>query len=218
MKKSNKIIIAVPRGRILSELKSFLIKMSLIPEDSLFDNNCRKLCFLSNNPLIQFVKVRAFDVCTFVAFGAAQLGVAGSDIIEEFDSPEIYSPVNLNIGKCRLSVAALESLIKKEDPKTWSNIRIATKYPNITKKHFADKGVQVETIKLNGSIELASTLSMCRRVVDLVSTGKTLKENGLIEVEKIMDVSSKLIVNRSALKTNIDNIEKIINRFKKNII
>ena len=106
MKKSNKIIIAVPRGRILSELKSFLIKMSLIPEDSLFDNNCRKLCFLSNNPLIQFVKVRAFDVCTFVAFGAAQLGVAGSDIIEEFDSPEIYSPVNLNIGKCRLSVAA----------------------------------------------------------------------------------------------------------------
>jgi len=217
MKKDKKIIIAVPRGRILSELKFFLKKMNLIPEDSLFDNNCRKLNFSSNNESIKFVKVRAFDVCTFVAFGAAQLGVAGSDIIEEFDNSEVYSPVNLNIGKCRLSVAALETLIKKEDPKTWSNIRVATKYPNITKKHFAEKGVQVEAIKLNGSIELAPTLSMCRRVVDLVSTGKTLKENGLIEVEKIMDVSSKLIVNRSALKTDTDNIKKIINRFRKNV-
>ena len=217
MKKIKKTIIAVPRGRILSELKSFLIKINLIPEDSLFDNSCRKLNFSSNIESIKFVKVRAFDVCTFVAFGAAQLGVAGSDIIEEFDSSEVYSPVNLNIGKCRLSVAALETLIKKEDPKTWSNIRIATKYPNITKKHFAEKGIQVEAIKLNGSIELAPTLSMCRRVVDLISTGKTLKENGLIEVEKIMDVSSKLIVNRSALKTDTNNIKKIINKFKKNI-
>ena len=118
MKKDKKIIIAVPRGRILSELKFFLKKMNLIPEDSLFDNNCRKLNFSSNNESIKFVKVRAFDVCTFVAFGAAQLGVAGSDIIEEFDNSEVYSPVNLNIGKCRLSVAALETLIKKEDPKT----------------------------------------------------------------------------------------------------
>ena len=217
MKKIKKTIIAVPRGRILSELKSFLIKINLIPEDSLFDNSCRKLHFSSNIESIKFVKVRAFDVCTFVAFGAAQLGVAGSDIIEEFDSSEVYSPVNLNIGKCRLSVAALETLIKKEDPKTWSNIRIATKYPNITKKHFAEKGIQVEAIKLNGSIELAPTLSMCRRVVDLISTGKTLKENGLIEVEKIMDVSSKLIVNRSAFKTDTNNIKKIINKFKKNI-
>ena len=217
MKKIKKTIIAVPRGRILSELKSFLIKINLIPEDSLFDNSCRKLNFSSNIESIKFVKVRAFDVCTFVAFGAAQLGVAGSDIIEEFDSSEVYTPVNLNIGKCRLSVAALETLIKKEDPKTWSNIRIATKYPNITKKHFAEKGIQVEAIKLNGSIELAPTLSMCRRVVDLISTGKTLKENGLIEVEKIMDVSSKLIVNRSALKTDTNNIKKIINKFKKNI-
>ena len=217
MKKNKKIIIAVPRGRILSELKFFLKKMNLIPEDSLFDNNCRKLNFSSNSESINFVKVRAFDVCTFVEFGAAQLGVAGSDIIEEFNSSEIYSPVNLNIGKCRISVAALETLIRKEDPKTWSNIRIATKYPNITRKYFAEKGIQVEAIKLNGSIELAPTLSMCRRVVDLVSTGKTLKENGLIEVEKIMDVSSKLIVNRSALKTDANKIKKIINRFKKNI-
>ena len=171
--------------------------------------------FNSTNPLIKFIKVRAFDVCTFVAFGAAHLGIAGSDVIEEFDYSEVYSPIALNIGKCHLSVAALKSLLKEEDPQTWSNIRIATKYPNITKRHFAKKGVQVETIKLSGSIELAPTLSMCRRIVDLVSTGKTLKENGLIEVEKILNVTSRLIINRSALKTNSQNIEKIIKKFKK---
>ena len=215
MKKDNKIIIAVPRGRILSELKTFLKKINLEPEQSLYDESCRRLMFNSNNPLIKFIKVRAFDVCTFVAFGAAHLGIAGSDVIEEFDYSEVYSPIALNIGKCHLSVAALKSLLKEEDPQTWSNIRIATKYPNITKRHFAKKGVQVETIKLSGSIELAPTLSMCRRIVDLVSTGKTLKENGLIEVEKILNVTSRLIINRSALKTNSQNIEKIIKKFKK---
>lgn len=218
MKKNKKIIIAVPRGRILSELEIFLKKVNLKPDKSLFDENSRMLSFESNVPFIKFVKVRSFDVCTFVAFGAAQIGIAGSDIIEEFDNQEVYSPLNLNIGKCRLSVAALKSLINREDPKTWSNIRIATKYPNITKKYFAEKGIQVETIKLNGSIELAPTLSMCRRVVDLVSTGKTLKDNGLIEVEKIFDVTSKLIVNRSSLKTDSIRIKKIINKFKKGIV
>ena len=215
MKKDNRIIIAVPRGRILSELKIFLKKIGLEPEQSLYDESCRRLMFNSNNSLIKFIKVRAFDVCTFVAFGAAHLGIAGSDVIEEFDYSEVYSPISLNIGKCHLSVAALGSLLKDEAPQTWSNIRIATKYPNITKKHFAKKGVQVETIKLSGSTELAPTLSMCRRIVDLVSTGKTLKENGLIEVEKILNVTSRLIINRSALKTNSQNIEKIIKKFKK---
>ena len=122
--------------------------------------------------------------------------------------------MDLNIGHCRLSVAALESLLEKEDPATWSNIRIATKYPNLAKSFYAGKGVQVEAIKLNGSMELAPTLSMCRRIVDLVSTGKTLKENGLKEIEKIMDVQTKLIVNRSSYKTNIKEIEPIIEIFK----
>ena len=98
----------------------------------------------------------------------------------------------------------MKSLLSKEDPDTWSNIRVATKYPNITKNYFAEKGVQVEIIKLSGSMELAPTLNMCRRIVDLVSTGKTLKENGLVEVEKIMDIQSKLIVNRSAYKTDMN--------------
>ena len=183
----DKIIIAVPRGRILSELKLLLNDINLIPENSFYDENSRKLSFSSNNSNVQFIKVRAFDVCTFVAFGAAHLGISGSDVIEEFDYSELYSPIDLNIGKCRLSVAALKSLLDKENPQSWSNIRIATKYPNVTKKHFAKKGIQVEVIKLNGSVELAPTLSMCKRVVDLVSSGKTLKDNGLIEVEKILE-------------------------------
>jgi len=146
----------------------------------------------------------------FVAFGAAQIGIAGEDVINEFDYSEIYAPLDLNIGHCRISVAALKSLLKKEDPETWSNIRIATKYPNITKKFFYNKGIQVEIIKLSGSMELAPSLNMCRRIVDLVSTGKTLKENGLTEIEEIMKIQSKLIVNRSAYKTNMNEVSKII--------
>ena len=211
----NKIVIAVPRGRILEESKDILSKTNFAPDSELFSEDTRKLTFSSSDPSINYIKVRAFDVCTFVAFGAAHIGIAGDDVIQEFNYSEVYTPLNLKIGNCRLSVAALKVLLKDEDPKTWSNIRIATKYPNITKEFFAKKGVQVEAIKLNGSMELAPSLSMCRRIVDLVSTGKTLKENGLKEIEKIMDIESKLIVNRSAYKTKTNNIESIIKSISK---
>tara|TARA_Y100000590_G_scaffold470546_1_gene666207 strand:- start:1752 stop:2399 length:648 start_codon:yes stop_codon:yes gene_type:complete len=210
-----KIIIAIPRGRIIKECKDILNKASFAPDPLLFDDNSRKLSFSSADKNIEFIKVRAFDVCTFVAFGAAHIGIAGDDVIKEFDYSEVYAPLNLNIGKCRISIAALKSLLNKEDPDTWSNIRVATKYPNITKNFFSKKGVQVEIIKLNGSMELAPSLKMCRRIVDLVSTGRTLKENGLKEIEEIMQVESKLIINRSAFKTKIDTIQKIIDEFKK---
>ncbi len=209
-----KTIIAIPRGRIINECKSLLLKTSFAPDPLLFDSDSRKLTFSSKNKNIDFIKVRAFDACTFVAFGAAQIGIAGEDIIKEFDYSEVYSPLDLNIGHCRLSVAALKTLLKKENPDTWSNIRIATKYPNISKKFFAQKGIQVEAIKLNGSMELAPSLNMCRRIVDLVSTGDTLKANGLKEVEVIMKVQSKLIINRSAYKTNTDTVQEIINEIK----
>ena len=212
--KEDKIIIAIPRGRIIKECRELLNRTNFIPDPLLFDDSCRKLMFSSNDKNIHFIKVRAFDVCTFVAFGAAQIGIAGDDIIQEFDYSEVYAPVDLNIGHCRLSVAALNSLLKEEDPTTWSNIRVATKYPNLAKNYFAKKGIQIEAIKLNGSVELAPTFSMCRRVVDLVSTGTTLKENGLKEIEKIMDVQSKLIINRSAYKTKTKEIELIINIFR----
>ena len=210
----SKLIIAIPRGRIIKELKPILKKTSFAPENEMFDDKSRKLTFLSKNKDINFIKVRAFDACTFVAFGAAQIGIAGEDVIKEFNYSEIYAPLELNLGHCRLSVAALKSLLKKEDPETWSNIRVATKYPNISKEYFASKGIQVESIKLNGSMELAPSLNMCRRIVDLVSTGATLKANGLKEIDEIMKVQSKLIINRSSFKTNNKKIQSIIDEFK----
>ena len=210
----SKIIIAIPRGRIIGELKKILMNTTFAPEAEMFDDKSRKLTFLSKNKDVNFIKVRAFDACTFVAFGAAQIGIAGEDVIKEFDYSEIYAPLELNIGHCRLSVAALKTLLKKEDPETWSNIRVATKYPNISKDYFANKGIQVEAIKLNGSMELAPSLNMCRRIVDLVSTGATLKANGLKEIDEIMKVQSKLIINRSAFKTNNKKIQSIMDEFK----
>ena len=210
----SKIIIAIPRGRIIRELKKILIKTSFAPEDEMFDDKSRKLTFLSKCKDVNFIKVRAFDACTFVAFGAAQIGIAGEDVISEFNYSEIYAPLELNIGHCRLSVAALKTLLKKEDPETWSNIRVATKYPNISKEYFANKGIQVEAIKLNGSMELAPSLYMCRRIVDLVSTGATLKANGLKEIDEIMKVQSKLIINRSAFKTDNKKIKSIMDEIK----
>ena len=210
----SKIIIAIPRGRIIKELKTILMKTTFAPEAEMFDDKSRKLTFLSSKKDINFIKVRAFDACTFVAFGAAQIGIAGEDVIKEFDYSEVYAPLELNIGHCRLSIAALRTLLKKEDPETWSNIRVATKYPNISKEYFANKGIQVEAIKLNGSMELAPSLNMCRRIVDLVSTGATLKANGLKEIDEIMKVQSKLIVNRSAFKTNNKKIQTIMDEIK----
>ena len=210
----SKIIIAIPRGRIIGELKKILMKTTFAPEAEMFDDKSRKLTFLSKAKDVNFIKVRAFDACTFVAFGAAQIGIAGEDVIKEFDYSEIYAPLELNIGHCRLSVAALKTLLKKEDPETWSNIRVATKYPNISKEYFANKGIQVEAIKLNGSMELAPSLNMCRRIVDLVSTGATLKANGLKEIDEIMKVQSKLIINRSAFKTNNKKIQTIMDEIK----
>ena len=212
---TNKITIAIPRGRIIKECKNFLNKTSFAPDPLLYSENTRKLTLASKDKNINFIKVRAFDVCTFVAFGAAHIGIAGDDVIQEYNYSEVYAPLNLKIGYCRLSVAAPSKFIKSDDPSTWSNIRVATKYPNLSKKYFAKKGIQIEAIKLNGSMELAPSLSMCKRIVDLVSTGKTLKENGLKEVDKIIDVQSKLIVNRSSYKTKTNKIENIINQIAK---
>ena len=141
--------------------------------------------------------------------------ISNLDVIEEFSYKEIYAPVNLKIGKCRLSIAEPVKMALRDDPKTWSHLKIATKYPKITKKHFALRGVQAECLKLNGALEIAPKLDLSSRIVDLVSTGKTLKENGLIEVEKIMDITSYLIVNRNMAKTYPNKIKTIISNFRK---
>lgn len=210
---SEKTVIAVPKGRILKELNPLFKKCGLIPEDDFYNDDSRALQFKTNIPNVEIIRVRAFDAATFVAFGAAHLGVVGSDVLDEFDYSELYAPVDLKIGHCRLSVAMRTDEISKNDPS--GHIRVATKYPHLTAKHFHRQGVQVEAIKLNGAMELAPNLNLAKRIVDLVSSGATLKANGLSEVEKIMDITSYLIVNRTALKTRPDEIKGWIEKFRK---
>jgi ATP phosphoribosyltransferase len=154
--------------------------------------------------------VRAFDVATFVAHGAAQVGIVGSDVVEEFAYPDLYAPVDLAIGHCRLSVAELEGQVGGPLP---SHLRIASKYPNLTRRHFEGLGVQAEVVKLNGAMELAPMLGLSSRIVDLVSTGRTLKENGLVETSRILEISARLIVNRAALKTD-ERVGALVERFR----
>ena len=195
------LIIAIPKGRILDEAVPLLRRAGIEPEAAFSDPDSRALRFATDDPGISLIRVRAFDVATFVAHGAAQLGIVGSDVIAEFGYSELYAPVDLGIGHCRLSVAEPAEMAEHDDPRGWSHVRVATKYPHVTAAHFAARGVQAECVKLNGAMELAPTLGLAPRIVDLVSSGRTLKENGLVEVETIMEITSRLIVNRAAMKT-----------------
>ena len=212
---SNELIIALPKGRILKEALPLLHRAGIIPEAAFSDEDSRALRFATNLPHVSLIRVRAFDVATFVAFGAAQLGIAGNDVLMEFDFSEIYAPVDLGIGRCRIAVAEPAEQAATDDPRSWSHVRVATKYPNITRRHFAQRGVQAECVKLNGAMELAPTLGLCDRIVDLVSTGRTLVENGLVEVEVIAEVSSRLIVNRAAFKTRAADVVPWVDRFRR---
>jgi ATP phosphoribosyltransferase len=214
MTANEKLVIALPKGRILKETRPVLERAGLEPEPAFDDPDSRQLRFATNHDGVEIVRVRSFDVATFVAFGAAQLGVAGSDVLMEFRYPEIYAPLDLGIGKCHLAVAEPAEMVASDDPTRWSHIRVATKYPEITRRHFAARGVQAECIKLSGAMELAPSMGLCRRIVDLVSTGSTLQANGLVEVERIADVSSRLIVNRAAFKTRPIQVQGWIDRFR----
>lgn len=210
----NKLILAVPKGRILKELMPLMQACDIQPEADFSNDDSRKLQFSTNHENLDIIRVRAFDVATFVAYGGADIGVVGADAIEEFSYDELYAPVDLGIGKCRLSVAMPNEEAEKENKTRHSHIRIATKYPNLTARHYAKAGIQAECIKLNGAMEIAPALELCNFIVDLVSTGGTLKANGLTEVETILNVSSKLVVNRSALKTNPEVIGQWVEAFK----
>ena len=208
------LVLALPKGRILKELAPLLARVGIEPDPAFADEGARQLRFATSDPGLEIIRVRSFDVATFVAFGAAEIGVAGNDVLMEFDYPELYAPVDLGIGRCRLSVAAPREMAESDDPTRWSHVRIATKYPEVTRRHFAARGVQAECIKLNGAMELAPSLGLCRRIVDLVSTGATLEANGLVEVERIASVTSRLIVNRTALKTRSAQVHPLIERFR----
>ena len=207
-------MLALPKGRILDEAMPLVRAAGIEPEADFDNPKSRALRFRTNHPHIDIIRVRAFDVATFVAFGAAHMGIAGNDVLMEFDYPELYAPLDLGIGKCRLAVAEPVDLAGTDDPARWSHIRIATKYPTITTRHFAERGVQAECVKLNGAMELAPSLGLCRRIVDLVSSGATLKANGLVEIEHIADISSRFVVNRAALKTRPEEMAGWIDRFR----
>ncbi len=208
------LVLALPKGRILREFIPLMQRAGIEPEPVFADEESRQLRFSTNDPMLDIIRVRSFDVATFVAFGAAHLGVAGNDVLMEFDSPELYAPVDLGIGRCRLSVAEPRDMVARDDPARWSHIRIATKYPRVTRRHFAARGVQAECIKLSGAMELAPGLGLCRRIVDLVSSGATLAANDLVEVETIAEVTSRLIVNRATLKTRATEVNRWVESFR----
>ena len=208
------IIIALPKGRILKQVLPIFDKVGIIPEKSFFNEKDRKLKFETNIPNIKLIIVRSFDVATFLIYGAAHIAIIGSDVLEEFNHSEIYSPLDLKIGLCRLVVATTKEILSDEDPLTWSYVRVATKYPNLTSEHFKKRGVHADCIKLNGAMELAPSMGLCRRIVDLSESGETLKANGLIEIEEIMKVSTRLAINRNAYKTNFKEINKILKKFE----
>ena len=203
---------AVPKGRILDEALPVMGRAGVVPESAFHDKANRSLSFACEDPDMRLIRVRAFDVATFVAFGAAQAGIVGSDVIEEFDYSELYAPVDLDIGHCRLSVAEPKDA-SVYSPGNASHLRVATKYPNLTSRWFERQGIQAECVKLNGAMELAPSLGLSLRIVDLVSSGRTLADNGLVETDTIMPVSSRLIVNRAALKTD-PRVAALVERFR----
>ena len=208
------LVMALPNGRILAEVMPLLYRAGVEPEPAFSDPSARQLRFATSEPGLELIRVRSFDVATVVAFGAAQIGIAGSDVLMEFDFSEIYAPLDLGVGLCRMVVAAPAESAGKEEPRSWSHIRVATKYPEITRRHFAARGVQAECIKLNGAVELAPLIGLCRHIVDLVQTGATLAANGLVVTETIAEVSSRLIVNRPALKTRPEELGRWIERLR----
>ena len=209
-----KIIMAVPKGRILDELNPILKRIGILPEKDFYSHDSRKLMFETNLTFLNIIRVRSFDVATFVAIGAAQIGIAGDDVLNEFNYEEIYKVLDLKIGKCRLSIAKKKNSISDFSDKE-GHILVATKYKNTVTNYFAKKGIRAECIKLNGAIELAPKLGICSTIVDLVSTGKTIKENNLKETDILLRITSKLIINKIAYKLMNDKITSILDKFKK---
>ncbi|MCW8085282.1 ATP phosphoribosyltransferase [Sabulicella glaciei] len=211
------LVLALPKGRILKELGPVLDGAGIRPDVDFSDEDSRRLRFGTDHPDLDVVRVRPFDVAAFVAHGGAQIGVCGGDVLMEYETDQIYAPLDLRIGACRVSVAEAAETAGRDDPSRWSRVSVATKYPNIARRHFAARGIQAEVVHLNGAMELAPSLGLARVIVDLVQTGSTLKANGLVETEVIAPVSSRLIVNRTALKTRPEEIAAWVARFREGL-
>lgn len=205
------ITIALSKGRIFEETLPLLAAAGIVPSEN--PESSRKLIIGTNRPDVRVVIVRASDVPTYVQYGAADLGIAGKDVLIEHGGAGLYQPLDLNIAKCRMCVAAPVGFDYASAIRPGARLRIATKYLNTAKEHFAAKGVHVDLIKLYGSMELAPLAGLSEVIVDLVSSGATLKANQLVEVEEIMDISSRLVVNQAALKVKHDLLQPVIEAF-----
>jgi len=210
---SRQLTLALSKGRIFEETLPLLeaagITVTENPETS------RKLILATDDPLLRVIIVRASDVPTYVQYGAADFGVAGKDVLLEHGGEGLYQPIDLNIAKCRMSVAVSAGFDYASAVKQGARLRVATKYTETARQHFAAKGVHVDLIKLYGSMELAPLVGLSDAIVDLVSTGSTLKANKLVEVEHIMDISSRLVVNQAALKLKRERLQPIIDAFER---
>ena len=202
---SDKITIAVSKGRIYDEAVPLLAKLGIVLKDD--PKRSRKLILDTNQPNIKILIIRATDVPTYVERGAAELGIAGKDVLMEYSGDSLYEPVDLGIAKCRMMLAGL-----KDAKPINGRPRVVSKYTNITRNYFADRGQQVEIIKLYGSMELGPVLGLSDWIVDLVDTGNTLKANGLVTLDHIADISSRLVVNKAAMKMKNALIKPIINQ------
>ncbi|MGR8921516.1 MAG: ATP phosphoribosyltransferase [Gammaproteobacteria bacterium] len=199
----DEVVIAVSKGRIFDDAMPMLERVGIRPLDD--PDTSRKLVLETSRDGVSLLVIRATDVPTYVEYGAADLGIAGKDVLMEYDGRDYYEPLDLGIARCRLSVAGLPG--SDDDG---GRARVATKYARVARDYFARRGVQAEIIKLYGSMELAPLVGLADRIVDLVDTGNTLKANGLVELEHICDISSRLIVNKAAMKTRHARVSEII--------
>jgi ATP phosphoribosyltransferase len=204
------LTIALPKGRLFRESVTLLEKINRGAEGL---GEGRRLVFEDAARQTRFLILRPVDIPTYVEYGAADVGIVGKDVIDEGDR-DVYEPLDLKFGRCRLVVAQPGSVPQERSLTDWSYIRVATKFPRITERHYNSKGIPVEIIRLSGSIELAPLVGLCERIVDLVETGRTLTENGLIESEEIMRITARLIVNRASQKTKYEQITGLISRLK----
>jgi len=205
--------IALSKGRILEEGLPLLERAGIQPTENPLRS--RKLILDTNLPDVKLTIIRAADVPTYVQFGAADLGIAGKDVLMECDGDGLYELMDLKIARCRMMVAEPASLPSRDDPGNWTRLRIATKYVKTTQRHFAAKGIQTDIIKLYGSMELAPLVGLSDRIVDLVDTGNTLKANALVEVEHIADISAWLVANKASMKMKHQALKGLIGRLQR---
>ena len=206
------LTLALPKGRLLRPALEILRSMGLAGVEA----DSRKLIFSDEKHGLRFLILKPADVPTYVEYGAADLGIVGKDILLE-QEPDVYEPLDLGFGFCRLVVAEPKQLWERDDPSKWSWARVATKYPVLTERYFSERGIQVEMVRLDGSIELAPLVGLADRIVDLVQSGETLRANGLVEVAEITRSTARLIVNRASLKTEYSPVSQLIERLKKQV-